>query len=70
MREEKGRRLNALGLNQEYLEFLAKHRNENFQVNFILEAAGLGNFEEEKEETEEIGEKAKRYFKTIFKKAG
>lgn len=70
MREEKGKRLHGFDLNPEFLELLAKHKNENFQVKFILEAAGYGEIQNEQEETEELGGKVKKLFKDIFKKVG
>ena len=68
MREERKKRLHALDLNPEFLELLEKHKNENFQAKFILEAAGYGEIEDELEETEELGGKVKKYFKDIFKR--
>lgn len=73
MREEQERRLRLLQTNQEYLQFLAQHKDEAFQINFILEAAGYGNLDDHFEETKEtdgLEKRVKKFVKTIFKKVG
>lgn len=71
MRAVKGKDLYRYNFNPDFLNLLARYKNENQQVKFILEAVGYGNLEDTLDETyeekEETG-KVKNYFKNIFRK--
>lgn len=71
MRADKGKDLYRYNFNPDFLNLLARYKNENQQVKFILEAVGYGNLEDTLDETyeekEETG-KVKNYFKNIFRK--
>lgn len=71
MRADKGKDLYRYNFNPDFLNLLARYKNENQQVKFILEAVGYNNLEDTLDETyeekEETG-KVKNYFKNIFRK--
>lgn len=71
MRDIKGKSRYNYDISPDFLKLLARFRNDNPQIRFILEAAGYGNVEDylDEAEQEEHGI-VKKYFKDIFKKAG